>query len=170
MFKVKSKTKNLQSQLHLPDVTSYEVVITDDKSMMEDDKVNLVFPLSQLHEVEKLLPLLYAKEPVYFNASNERGTTRIEAADIYFIESFGDDIYIHNANEKYRTSERLYQIEEDLKTKDFVRISKSVIVNIAKIKFINPALNAKLKLDLRNGHVLEVNRSYVSTFRTALSL
>jgi DNA-binding LytR/AlgR family response regulator len=114
--------------------------------------------------------LLYAKEPVYFTASSERGTTRVEAADIYYIESFGDDIYIHTANNKYRTSERLYQIEDDLKDRDFVRISKSVIVSIAKIKYINPALNAKLKLELRNGQLLEVNRSYVSTFRTALSI
>jgi DNA-binding LytR/AlgR family response regulator len=170
MFKVKSKTKNLQTQLNLPDVTKYDVVITDDKSMMEDDKVNLVFPASHIHEVEKLLPLLYAKEPVYFTASSERGTTRVEATDIYYIESFGDDIYIHTANTQYRTSERLYQIEDDLKDRDFVRISKSVIVSIAKIKYINPALNAKLKLELRNGQLLEVNRTYVSTFRTALSI
>lgn len=170
MFKVKSKTKNLQTQLNLPDVTSYEVVITDDKSMMEDDKVNLVFPLSQIHEVEKLLPILYAKEPVYFSASNERGTTRIVDSDMYYIESFGDDIYIHTANGSYRTHERLYQIEEALESKDFVRISKSVIVNIAKIKYINPALNAKLKLELLNGQGLEVNRTYVSSFRNALSI
>jgi DNA-binding LytR/AlgR family response regulator len=170
MFKVKSKTKNLQSQLNLPDVTRYEVVITDDKSLMEDDKVNLVFPLSMIHEAEILLPILVMKEPVYFSASNERGTTRVEAADIYFIESFGDDIHIHTANATFRTSERLYQIEEDLKHKDFVRISKSVIVSIAKIKYINPALNAKLKLELLNGQELEVNRTYVSSFRTALSI
>ena len=170
MFKVKSKTKNLQTQLNLPDVTKYEVVITDDKSMMEDDKVNVVFPVSQIHEIEKLLVALYAKEPVYFSASNERGMTRLEASDIYFIESFGDEIHLHTANGVYRTNERLYQLEEDLKAKDFVRISKSVIVNIAKIKLINPALNAKLKLELINGHLLEVNRTYVSSFRTALSI
>jgi DNA-binding LytR/AlgR family response regulator len=170
VFKLKTTTKEWIDRLQLPASTTYEVVVTDDKAMIEDDKVNLVFPASQIHQVETLLPWLYHKQPVYLSGSNERGMTRVESQDIYMIESFGDEVYVLTKDTKLRTSERLYQIEEQLATKDFVRISKSVIVNLAKVRYIQPSINAKLKLELLNGQTIEVNRSYTKTFKQSMQL
>lgn len=170
MFKLKSTNPEWIKRLQIPSASSYEVVVTDDVSQIEADKVNVVFPASQIHEVEALLPLLYHKEPVYITGSNERGMTRVESQDIYFVESFGDDVFVSTKNTKLKTQDRLYQIEEQLAHKDFVRISKSVIVNIAKINYIQPALNAKLRLELINGEVLDVNRTYIKPFKQSLQL
>jgi DNA-binding LytR/AlgR family response regulator len=170
MFKLKTTNPEWIKRLQIPKATQYKIVVTDDPAQMEDDKVNVVFPAGQIHEVETLLPLLYYKEPVYFSGSNERGSTRVESQEIYYIESFGDDVFLSLKNTKLKTSDRLYQIEEQLTTKDFVRISKSVIVNLAKIHYIQPALNAKLRLELINGEVLDVNRTYIKSFKQSMKL
>jgi len=94
----------------------------------------------------------------------------VESQDIYYIESFGDDIVVNTKDTKLRTSVRLYQIEEQLANKDFVRISKSLIVNLAKIRYIQPSINAKLKLELLNGQTLEVNRTYIKPFKQSMQL
>jgi DNA-binding LytR/AlgR family response regulator len=170
VFKLKTMTKEWIDRLQIPNATSYDVVVTDDKALIEDDKVNVVFPSSLIHQVEALLPLLYHQQQVYVSGSNERGTTRVESQDIYYIESFGDDIFVMTKDTKLRTSERLYQIEEQLANKDFVRISKSLIVNLAKVHYIQPSINAKLKLELLNGQTLEVNRTYIKPFKQSMQL
>jgi DNA-binding LytR/AlgR family response regulator len=170
VFKLKTMTKEWIDRLQVPPATSYDIVVTDDVSMIEDDKVNVVLPSSHIHQVETLLAMLYQQQPVYLSGSNERGMTRVESQDIYYIESFGDDIYFITKDTKLRTSDRLYQIEEQLASKDFVRISKSVIVNLAKVKYIQPLLNAKLQLELLNGQTIEVNRTYTKAFKQSMQL
>ncbi|MFH1693452.1 MAG: LytTR family DNA-binding domain-containing protein [Bacillota bacterium] len=64
----------------------------------------------------------------------------------------------------------LYQLEEILKPYHFVRIGKSFIVNISKIRYIRTAFNAKLDIELTTGTHLEVSRSFVKDFKNALGI
>ena len=65
---------------------------------------------------------------------------------------------------------KLYEIEELLAHKDFIRVSKFCLVNIGKIDYIKPALNSKLDLLMSNGDHLEVNRAYLRDFKEALKI
>ena len=70
----------------------------------------------------------------------------------------------------YMIKQPLYQLEEILKPYYFVRIGKSFIVSVSKIKYIKTTINAKLDLELINGVHLEVSRSFVKKFKNALGI
>ncbi|HCZ24419.1 MAG TPA: hypothetical protein DHV05_06180, partial [Acholeplasmataceae bacterium] len=77
------------------------------------------------------------------------GYIQVQAKQIMYLEAFGDDIYMNldqGASELIR--QPLYQLEEMLKPYHFIRIGKSFIVNITKIRYIRTSFNAKLDLEL----------------------
>ncbi len=65
---------------------------------------------------------------------------------------------------------KLYEIEEILSSKNFIRVSKYCLVNLGKIDYIKTALNSKLDLQMKNGDHVEVNRSYLKEFKKALKI
>jgi len=68
------------------------------------------------------------------------------------------------------TKNKLYQLEEELNDKDFIRVSKSHLVNIGKIRYIKPAINSKVELIMDNDDVVEVKRTYLKDFRDTLKI
>ena len=77
---------------------------------------------------------------------------------------------MHTIHESQRIRQPLYQLEEMLKPYNFVRIGKSFIVNMNKIRYIRTGFNAKLDLELTDGTHLEVSRSFVNAFKSALGI
>ena len=97
--------------------------------------------------------------------SESRESVRIAADEVVFIESYGKDIEIHTINDTYYSQERIYQLETKLDPKEFLRISKSVIISRKHVKKIRPALSMKYVLTMTNGTLVDVTRSYYSEFR-----
>ena len=102
--------------------------------------------------------------------NTDKGTLRIFLQDIYYFQTYGNDLFLHTKNDKYEIKTTLYQLEELLKDRNFVRIGKATIVNIAKVTEIRTSFNAKLLLVLANKEQLEVMRSYVKSFKEFLKL
>ncbi len=170
MFKLKPLNKELFDRLKLVENEEYKYVLTTDKELVEDDKLNIVFNEAQIHDMNKMLDLIVHGEEVYLTGHNERGTRRVEVRSVYYVETFGDDVYLVMKNARILTRSKLYQLEEMLKEKDFIRISKSHLVNIGKIKYIKPAINSKVELILNNDEVVEVKRTYLKDFKEALKI
>lgn len=63
----------------------------------------------------------------------------------------------------------LYQVEESLNG-DFVRISKTTIVNLKKIKRVAPSLKGMMFIELKNGLKDNISRKYLPDFKQALDL
>lgn len=66
--------------------------------------------------------------------------------------------------------QRLYELEMILSDRDFIRISKSVIININKIKSLKPEINRTILATMYNGEQLFVSRKYVPAIRSLLSI
>ena len=99
------------------------------------------------------------------------GWTMIYAKSITFIESFGEDIFVHlDHKETIQVKHPLYELEEMLSKFHVIRVGKSFLVNLMKIKFIETTLNAKLELTLIDDSKLEVSRTYVKRFKDALRI
>ena len=69
----------------------------------------------------------------------------------------------------YIIKKPLYQIEENLNS-DFVRISKTTIVNLKKIKRVAPSLRGMMFIELKNGLKDNISRKYLPNFKQALDL
>ena len=70
---------------------------------------------------------------------------------------------------EYLLKKPLYQIEDDLDS-NFVRISKSTIVNMRKIERVAPSLKGMMFISLKNGLKDNISRKYLPDFKNALGL
>ena len=107
----------------------------------------------------------------YLTVKDSKGDkVRIACNDIVYIESYGRNVDVHTTDGSYRTQERIYQLEEFLDKSRFTRVSNSVIVQKKHIKKIRPSLSMKFIITMSEGTVIDVTRSYYSSFRSFLGI
>lgn len=173
MFKLKVKDdehKLIKERLRLVETIVYDYVLTDDKDQVEDDKINIVFNKANLPKVTNMLDLIVQGEDLFVIGSNEFGQKSVEARNFYYFIVEDDDVYGVLNNTRLLVRMKLYEIEELLLPKEFIRVSKYCLVNIGKIDYIRPALNSKLDLLMKNKEHVEVNRAYLKDFKEALKI
>ena len=88
--------------------------------------------------------------------------------DIYYMESVDKKGFIYTKSEVYQTSHRLLELEKMLSGAGFVRVSRSVIINVEKLKGIKNLPNSKLEAILINDERICVNRNYLNDIRDVL--
>jgi len=89
----------------------------------------------------------------------------IHYSKIVFIESFGRNIVLNTITEKFIIKEKLYEVEEILSDKEFIRVNKSMIVSKNGIKRIKPTFNGRIDLLMKNNEKITVSRNYNKRFR-----
>lgn len=94
----------------------------------------------------------------------------IKMADILYFETVDRKVFFYTADKTFETKTKIYRIEEKLANTPFARISKSVIVNLRKVKSINPEKHSKLCATLSNGEKLMVSRQYLSVIKDKLGV
>ena len=65
---------------------------------------------------------------------------------------------------------KLYTLEKMFADTSFIRVSKSCILNIAKLKSVRPFINGKFEATLRNEEKIIINRHYVADFKKKFGL
>ena len=92
----------------------------------------------------------------------------VPVADLFYAESVDNRVFLYTAAESYETRLKLYELEDMLKEKTFLRISKSMIVNLMKITSVRPALNGRFSAILKNGEEILISRKYVPALKRVL--
>ncbi|MCR5848526.1 MAG: LytTR family transcriptional regulator DNA-binding domain-containing protein [Lachnospiraceae bacterium] len=98
----------------------------------------------------------------------EKEQFQIPLTDIYYIESVDDKTFIYLKEDCFQAKKRLVEFENVLAGREFLRISKSVIVNIMKITAIKPALNGRFLCLLSNGEKVIISRKFVPDVKEKL--
>lgn len=94
----------------------------------------------------------------------------INSFDVLYFESVDNRTFLYTEDDVLEVRQRLYELEVILSDKDFIRISKSQIVNINKIKSLKPELNRTILATMCNGEQLYISRKYVQAIRNMLSI
>ncbi|MCM1166541.1 MAG: LytTR family transcriptional regulator [Lachnospiraceae bacterium] len=92
----------------------------------------------------------------------------IPVADVFYIEGVDNKVFIYCENQVYETRQKLYELEEALKEMHFLRVSKSVLLNLMKVEAIRASLNGRFTAVLQNGEQVIVSRKYVPELKKAL--
>lgn len=92
----------------------------------------------------------------------------IAVSDIYYFESVDGKTFLYTKDQVYETSYRIYELESMLRPKNFLRVSKSVLLNLMKIRSIQSALNGRFTAVLLSGEEVIISRSYVKGLKAAL--
>ena len=92
----------------------------------------------------------------------------LDAADIIYIESTDKRSFLYTVNGVYESPFKLYELEEKLADRDFLRASKSCLFNINHIQVIEPDLDRRLTLTMERGLQVIVSRQYSALVKEKL--
>jgi two-component system LytT family response regulator len=95
-------------------------------------------------------------------------TILLPTDEIDWIESYGNYLKVHAGRESHLIRGTMQSLEVKLDPETFVRVHRSAIVNIEKIKEIYPRSNGDQDLVLQNGQQLMLSRKYRDRFLAAL--
>ena len=100
---------------------------------------------------------------------NGSDITLLQFDDVFMLRVENKQVKVYAENKEYLIRKPLYQVEESL-SGDFVRISKTTIVNLKKIKRVAPSLKGMMFIELKNGLKDNISRKYLPDFKNALDL
>ena len=92
----------------------------------------------------------------------------IPVTDVYYIEAVDNMVFIYGLQKVYETRQKLYELEGILREKYFLRVSKSLVLNLMKVKSIKPALNGRYSAILHSNEEIVISRKYVPDLKRAL--
>lgn len=95
---------------------------------------------------------------------------RIQPKEIYYIEVVDNRTFLYCADKVLESKQKLYELESCLFNSDFLRVSKSVLLNLSKIKSMSPALNGRFEATLGNHEKVIISRQYVRDLKKILGI
>jgi two-component system, LytTR family, response regulator len=113
---------------------------------------------------EKLRRLLAEIKPAKYlkriPVKQKDGTTLVLTDDIDWIAAAGHYLELHLGNKTYLIREKISEFETKLDPENFVRIHRSIIINIDRIKSLHPLFNGDQLVVLQDGTELNLSRTY----------
>lgn len=103
-------------------------------------------------------------------ASKNGNITMVEPKDIFYFEAVDNRVFLYVKDDVYETRLKLYEIEKEYEGSDYFRASKSIILNISKIRCIAPAYSGRMEAQLKNGEKIIISRQYVNELKKKLGL
>ena len=120
-------------------------------------------------EVEKLISLMRMMD-MQIAVKKGDETVLLDVGEILYIEAVERNTFIYTEKETYESSLKLYEFEQQLSEKDFIRISKQSIINLRKVKSLRSEINRKIRVTLQNDEQIIVSRMYSDELRSRLGV
>ena len=94
-------------------------------------------------------------------------TYRISSREISYVETIEGTVYIHAGEKIFENNKRLYELERILPP-SFLRVSRSVLMNLEKVRIYSPLPNGLMKAGMRSGEEVYISRKYLRELRDIL--
>lgn len=92
----------------------------------------------------------------------------LDPREIYYLDHIDRKLFAYTKDGVFRLMNTLTTCEEMLWNYGFVRVSKSNLINIYKIRQLKPDVNMKVYASFDNGERICINRSYKKSFNEYL--
>lgn len=135
---------------------------------LEEMLVKVLSP-GETEELQSLLRRL--EEPRRLTGFREGTAVPLEAAEV--LRFYGEDKEVRAqalGGAVYTVRLRLYELEERLDRKAFVRVSHSEIVNWKRVTALDLSLSGTIRVTLEGGVVTYVSRRYVKKIKEVLGV
>lgn len=121
---------------------------------------------------EEILKLIYALKSRRdkLPCLDEGSIVMVEPRSVYYFEAVDDRVFAYCESKVYEIRKKLYELEQQFENTDFLRISKSVIINLSKINRLAPEFSGRLEALLDNGEKAIISRQYVPALKKKLGI
>lgn len=150
------------------------IYIIEKGFQLPEGKIGIYFEMNTLHLLMDFLDEMVSKEMYSKKMITGRYEDRysvISYDEIICFEGLGNDVFCITKDRKYQIKEKLYKLEEQLQSSEFIRVSKGFIINIIQVDQIIPWFNGKLVLKMEDlDEEIHVSRSYAKEFKKFLGI
>ncbi len=101
--------------------------------------------------------------------TRDGNTYLCKLTQVYYIESVDKRTWVYTRDRCFESRDRLYELEEKLGMY-YVRVSKSMIVNLRKIRNVSAQTGARMIAELLNGEKVVISRSYAGEIKRRLGI
>ena len=121
-------------------------------------------------EINDMISRLNDEPPRLITGIREGTVSIIEQEDILRIYAASGRVFAVTQAGEYVLRRRLYELEQQLDKKSFVRISNSEIINLKKVKGFDLSLSGTIRVTLCDGTATYASRRYVARIKQLLGL
>ena len=139
-----------------------KIKVVIDKNLDEDV---VVYARERNELVDKIESLL--KEDNNIVAKKDRTLYNLNLAEIVCFTAENNKVFAHAGKERFETYEKIYELEENLPD-NFLKINKSCIANIDKIKSFDATITGTLAVNFKNGYRDFVSRRRMKSVKERL--
>lgn len=141
---------------------------------LNDDEINVLVSAKELTpEVIDLLSKLKDvsnKNDNWLPVNTNDRVQMIAIDDIVGIEVYQNELNIYTTKEQFATTGTLKDMYEKLKKHHFIQISKSAIINIDHLDYMETAFSGNMTAFLTNDLKLNVSRKYLPGLKKSLRM
>lgn len=121
-------------------------------------------------EISRILSICNKGGASSLAAKKDDKIVLVDTDDIYRIYAEGRVVIAKTEQCEYRLTMRLYEAEEQLTNTNFVRISKSELVNLKRVDYFETSFSGTLRVVFKNGDVSFVSRRQVKSIKERLGV
>ena len=101
---------------------------------------------------------------------SQEETYCLEQNEILYFESVDKKTFCYTVDNVFEVGMKLYEIDEQYEDTSFLRISKSIIVNLNRVKSVKPEFDGKMLATMDNGEKIYISRQYVKEFKNKIGI
>lgn len=128
----------------------------------------VIYSNKMTEEIQQLYDIFHSSANVITVIDDEQMIV-LQPMEIYLVRMENEQLIVYCQQKKYVSNKRLYEMEKLLGSR-FMRISKSTIINLQKIKSIEPSFNGTMLIVLKNGLKDYISRKYLPQFKKYLGI
>ncbi len=128
----------------------------------------VIYSDAMTDEIRNIASALDSSGSIITVTENERILV-VRPKEIFMVRVENEKTIIYCQTKSYLSGKRLYELEAQL-GKEFMRISKSTLINLKEISYIEPSFNGMMLLLLKNGSKEYISRKYLPDFKKYLGL
>lgn len=120
-------------------------------------------------DIERIVSLMRMMD-MQIAVKRDDETILLDTTMILYIEAVERATFVYTENDVFESDFKLYEFEQQLPEKDFIRVSKQSILNLRKVKRLKADINRKIRVTLLNGEQIIVSRMYADELRKRLGI
>lgn len=145
-------------------------------------KVEVVIDETCTETIVKIIANQYSKDLDEIRANLlVRGTDKLigfQNKEVYMLDCnnilrfYTEDnkVYCDTSKERYQLRLKMYELENKLSAKKFIKISRSEIINLDYVARLDLSFTGTIALEMLDRRISYVSRRYLSKFKEALGL
>lgn len=114
-------------------------------------------------ETEDMIEILDSYNKAILGKNNQE-TKLLQPSDIYYCEMVDRKCYSYLKESVWQVDHSLQMMLDQYSQLGFVRISKSMVINVYKIDRLKSDINMRVNIILQNGETAVLNRTYRNQF------